>query len=357
MSSDDELSTAAADSARRSVSRRLQIGRQYHGYRIDAVLGQGGQGVVYRGWDTTADRPVAVKSLLVDEPTAREHLLREVRSIGRLAHPQIVAVYFATPPESEHFFAVMELIEGCSLAQMIRDEAPLPEAVVLIIAEQVVSGLAHAHGHGVVHLDIKPSNILIDRRTGNVKIADFGMALHDSQRWSQTRGGTIPYMAPEQFLQRTEQFDGRTDLWSVGVVIYEMLTGKRPFGGDPDSTFEQMKQDVLTVQPKPPSQWQSSVSAELDTLCMTCLQKRISDRYGSATRLLDAIRATSPLPSTTEEVVPIPPFAGHGRATIAAGGCLLVLVAAGLALMVACGVVEGVEVRKFLTRLLPRVFK
>lgn len=337
---------------------RLRLGAVYHGYRIEAELGRGGQGVVYKAWDTGAERVVALKALASEGQNGVAPLLDEARKAARLSHENIVRVLYVTPGATTPFFVAMEFVDGITLAELIRLEAPLPERVALRIVAQIASALAHAHGEGLVHLDVKPANVLIARKSGRAMVTDFGMAVHHSERWSRTSGGTALYMAPEQLARRTEQFDGRTDMWGLGVVLFEMLTGRRPFGAEGAVTREQLTQEIMTVDPKPPSQWRPDLSADSDEVCLRCLRKEIADRFGSMSRLAERI-AELPTVGGEEPDGPtgLPPSKSSRGVAIVTGGCLLAVAVAILSVAVAIGVVEGDEVRRFLTRVLPRLLR
>jgi serine/threonine protein kinase len=264
-----------------------EIGSVVGNFRIAEKLGEGGCGVVYKARDTVAERDVALKMLRIDDQDRRELIVNEARKAASLQHPNIVSILHVTSCSENPFYLVMEYVDGASLAQVIRDEAPLPEEAVFTIVRALSSGLAHAHLQGIVHLDIKPENILLERDRATVHITDFGMAIHDSERWSRDSGGTLLYMAPEQIERRSEQYDGRTDIWAIGVVMYELLTGRRPFGAGHRATIGQICKEILKVQPKPPSQWNPSVSERSDFICLKCLEKDLLNRYTSVTRLLE----------------------------------------------------------------------
>ena len=197
-------------------------------YRLDAELGRGGMGVVYRAHDTLLDRNVAVKVLsdakLGSEGRAR--LLREAQSAAHLDHPNIVSVHDAGEADGVPFI-VMQLVEGDSL----HDRPPREIDAIVSVARQLCAALEHAHAHGIVHRDLKPENVLITPGD-TAKLMDFGLARSTASRLTQegTLVGTVFYLAPEQALG--EAIDGRADLYSFGVMLYELTTGRLPFTAD-----------------------------------------------------------------------------------------------------------------------------
>jgi serine/threonine-protein kinase len=203
-----------------------KIGR----YRITGELGRGGMGIVYQGEDRLIGRRVAIKTLTEATPELRERFYLEARS-GILSHPNIVTVYELGEHEASPFIA-MEFIEGDSLEKLLRAQKRLSLLEALSIVEQICAGLGYAHGHGVVHRDVKPANILV-RPDGRVTIVDFGIARLADQTKQLTKTdtllGTFHYIAPERL--KGEASDGKADIWSVGVMLYEMLTGELPFKG------------------------------------------------------------------------------------------------------------------------------
>jgi tetratricopeptide (TPR) repeat protein len=249
-------------------------------YRIGPPLGRGGMGVVYRAHDLLLDRPVAVKVIgddaLADDP-GRERWLREARASARLQHPHVVAVFDAGIV-GQRAFIVMELVEGATLREV--GPGPLPE--VLLVARQLCSALAHAHAHGVVHRDLKPENVLIVREPAgaSVKLADLGVAWMARGTRLTREGslvGTAEYLAPEQILGG--ELDGRADLYALGVMLYELVTGRVPFAGD----------DVLAVVSQhlhapvvPPRTFRADLPARLEAVILRCLAKDREQRFATA---------------------------------------------------------------------------
>ena len=212
----------------------LSAGSQLGPYEIRSQLGQGGMGVVYLAQDPRLKRQVAIKLLppdLTRDATAKQRFLQEAQAASALDHPNVCAIYDVGETDDGQLYLVMAFYEGETLKDRIA-RGPLPVDDAIDVATQVGQGLAEAHGAGIVHRDIKPANLLITK-TGVVKILDFGLAkLAGSEGVTQTGTtvGTVAYMSPEQ--ARGEEVDHRTDVWSLGVVLFEMLTGQQPFQGD-----------------------------------------------------------------------------------------------------------------------------
>ena len=228
---------AAALAAAKSPAR---IGR----YVIRQRLGAGTFGEVFRGFDEQIRREVAVKVSRIDGKHSQgsvESFLREARSVAQLKHPGIVTVY-DVGEEGGRCFVVYELIEGMSLHGRMRDGSPMPHREVALLMADVADALHHAHVHGFVHRDIKPANILIDE-LGHPRVVDFGLAVREDELGSE-RGriaGTFSYMSPEQICAEGHRLDGRTDIYSLGVVLYELLCGRRPHAG---TTLNELRDQI-----------------------------------------------------------------------------------------------------------------
>jgi hypothetical protein len=230
-----------------------EAGKTLGRYEILGTLGRGAMGVVYRARDPLIDRVVAVKQVALPaafSDVQREEFTRrffgEAKAAGRLRHPNVVTIYDVGVEDGEPFMA-MELVEGESLSQILKARGALPPQEALAIARQVALGLAYAHEQGVVHRDIKPDNILVDRK-GRAVITDFGVAHLESSDLTRTGEvlGTPHFMSPEQV--KGEPLDGRSDLFSLGVVLFEILTGQRPFRGETISTI---CYQIVHAAPKP----------------------------------------------------------------------------------------------------------
>jgi serine/threonine-protein kinase len=283
-----------------------QLGR----YRIVSELGRGAMGVVYKAHDPVLDRTVALKTIMLgDDVEEREEFqsrfFQEAKAAGRLNHPALITIYDFGEEGSLAYMA-MELLDGTELSKrMAQGALPVPEAIS--IAEQVAEGLAFAHDNGVIHRDIKPGNITLLPR-GRVKIMDFGIArLKTSDLKTQlgVRLGTPKYMSPEQSNGGT--IDHRTDIFSLGIVLYEMLTGARLFQGD---SLPQVLHNVATFVPPPPSRLKPEVSSLLDLVVMRALAKKPEERYGSAWEMVDDLH------NCLQELVPSVP-ASRGSAETA----------------------------------------
>jgi len=261
-------------------------------YEILSELGQGAMGVVYKAVDPLIDRTVAIKTINLnlsrDElADFEERFNREAKSAGRLNHPNIVTIYDVGRADHVAFMA-MEYLEGRELKEIIASgEALQPDRVAEIIA-QVADALAFAHDHGIVHRDIKPANIMV-LRNGGVKITDFGIAKMASG--SRTQIGIIlgspKYMSPEQVTGKP--VDGRSDIFSLGAVLYELLTGKPAFGGG-ESTLTTIMYQVLNEMPASPSDVNPAVPAAFDDIVARALAKAPEDRYRSAQEMADDLR-------------------------------------------------------------------
>jgi predicted nucleic acid-binding Zn ribbon protein len=272
-----------ADSTDESESGPLLKNR----YRLGRVLGRGGMCIVYQAWDTRLQRNVAVKRLeppLNEDPRTRARFDREGRALAQLSHPNLVTLIDRGSTESEDYL-VFEYVEGRSLKEMIR------EGLMTIgdfgrIAGQVAEGLAAAHAAGIIHRDVKPQNILIDRN-GYAKVTDFGIATGPD--WTRvTRAGSVigsaRYMSPEQV--RSKPVDGRSDIYSLGVVMYEMLTGHPPFDG---TNMPEIARMHLNATPPPISDVRANLPAGLEKVVMRCLEKSPEDRFASMDELLGAL--------------------------------------------------------------------
>ncbi|MFJ8040574.1 protein kinase [Kitasatospora sp. NPDC096147] len=293
------------------------IGRILNGrYELGEVLGVGGMATVHRGYDHQLGRPVAVKLLnggLADDPRFAERFAQEAQHAARLVHPRIVTVFDSGVDQGSPYI-VMELVEGHPLSRLIADTTWLPVERAVGIASAVCEALEVAHAAGLVHRDIKPGNIMITQ-DGGVKVVDFGIARAGSSGAQLTQAaqvlGTASYLSPEQ--ATASPLDGRSDLYSVGCVLTEMLTGAPPFGGD--NSVAIAYQHVGT-QPTPPSYRRPGLTPALDAVVLRLLAKNPADRPADAAtaraELLAAVPLhapadrTSELLAATQVIAPVP---------------------------------------------------
>ncbi|HEY2737822.1 MAG TPA: protein kinase [Thermoanaerobaculia bacterium] len=267
-------------------------GRMVGRYRILDFLGAGAMGEVFLAEDPQIERRLAIKTVrLVGRPQEIEdrkrRLLREARAAGRLLHPNVVTLFDAGEAEGMLYLA-FELVEGTDLAGRLESGPPISLREVLRIIRQVADALDFAHRQGIVHRDIKPSNILLDKQ-GKVKVADFGIAKVTGQSTELTVAGSVmgspQYLSPEQI--RGEELDGRSDIFSLGVVLYELLSQKRPFDGD---TITTLVYQILHKEPPPISELRA-VPERLEALLRRMLAKSRDDRFATAAELATEVAA------------------------------------------------------------------
>ncbi|MCH5374389.1 MAG: serine/threonine protein kinase, partial [Planctomycetes bacterium] len=260
------------------------IGRTISHYTILEKLGEGGMGVVYKAEDTKLKRTVALKFLssrAVGTEEDKARFIHEAQSAAALNHPNICTIHEIDEYEGR-FFIAMESIEGTSLKTRI-EAGPLPLDEVVGIAVQIAEGLRAAHKRDVIHRDVKSANVMITPE-GQAKIMDFGLAKAPGRTQLTVEGttlGTVAYMSPEQ--SRGEVVDARSDIWSLGVVLYEMTTGRLPFKGDHEPA---VIYSIINEDPKPLTSVRSDVPMELERIVGKCLAKQPSQRYQGANDLL-----------------------------------------------------------------------
>ena len=254
----------------------MHIGSSISHYRIVEKLGEGGLGVVYKAEYTKLNRQVALKYLaqhLLDDEEAKERFLREAQAAAALHHPNICPVYEIDEVDGKTFIS-MAFLEGDTLEDRIA-EGPLSIKDALDVARQVADGLDAAHEKGVFHRDIKPANIMIDAK-GRATIMDFGLArLTEASRLTKvdTAMGTVAYMSPEQ--GQGMDVDGRTDIWALGCVLYEMVSGQRPFQGQYDQA---LLYEIVHEEPAALTGLRTGVPVELEFVVGKCLAKDRDDR-------------------------------------------------------------------------------
>jgi len=297
------------------------IGKTVSHYEILEKLGGGGMGVVFKARDLKLDRFVALKFLpphllsleAESDRLLRDRFVQEAKASSALDHPNIGVIHEIGETDDGETFIAMAYYEGETLRERIA-RGPLPIEEAVSIVEQIARGLTKAHEHGIVHRDVKPANVIVTR-DGGVKIIDFGLAKLQEVTRMTRRGvvmGTPAYMSPEQ--ARGEDVDPRTDLWSLGVVLYEMLTGQVPFrGGHESAVIHSILHDV----PRPPREVRNEIPLALERVVLRALEKDREGRIGSASELAEALR---------EQMVP--PRVRTGRGKIAAFGVAAVLVVA-----------------------------
>jgi beta-lactam-binding protein with PASTA domain/tRNA A-37 threonylcarbamoyl transferase component Bud32 len=260
-------------------------------YRVDGLLGNGGMALVYCGTDTLLRRRVAIKVLREQFASDDDFIKRfsyEAQSAAKLSHPNIVSVYdFGT--EDHSYYIVMELVDGSTLGDLMRDERVLPEPVAVDYAVQIASGLAYAHRQGLLHRDVKPANILVTK-DDVVKISDFGIARTVSEHTLAVTQpgmvmGSVAYISPEQ--AQNHAIDERSDLYSLGVVLYQMLTGSLPFSGDTPVAvaLKHVSEDAPAIDPAT-----TGVSPAVASIVGRLLRKNPQERFSSATELASALR-------------------------------------------------------------------
>ncbi len=315
------------------------IGRTVSHYRILEHLGGGGMGVVYKAQDTKLDRPVALKFLppeLTRDTEAKQRFIHEAKAASALDHQNICVVHDIGEANDGQMFIVMGFYEGETLKKKI-ERGPLKVDEAVSIAMQIAQGLAKAHEHDIVHRDIKPANVMVTS-DGVAKIVDFGLAKLTGRSLLTMAGttlGTAAYMSPEQ--ARGEAADLRTDLWSLGVTFYEMLSGHRPF----ESDYEQaLVYSILNEDPKPIRELRGDVPEALEKICRRAMAREAGERYQAAAELiadLESFRTGTELSARTRKLP------SRKRRMIYAGAAVIVLIAAMIGLLFSPGHAEAID--------------
>jgi serine/threonine protein kinase len=307
----------------------LMIGNIVGNYRITGKIGEGGMGEVFKGMDLMLEREVAIKMLHPDiarQPQVVERFRTEAVTHSRLNHPHIATLYAFFRHENDYFM-VMEYVPGETLDHVLQRSGPLPSARALPLFYQVLEGIEYAHQLNVIHRDIKPANIMVTAQ-GGLKVMDFGIARKvGSSRLTRTGHlvGTFEYMSPEQ-IQGLE-VDARSDIYSLGILLYELLTGRLPFGGS--SEYELMKSQIESVPP-PPRQFAAGIPVPVEEAILRALAKRPEERFQTIAEFRSALRNSESLTSAevpraapeafpvTSPSIPTPPVLAAPRGVKAA---------------------------------------
>ena len=287
-----------------------QLGR----YEVIRELGQGAMGIVYQAKDPLIDRVVAIKTinlgLALDEKDEYEgRFYQEAKAAGRLNHPNIVTIY-DVGKSGDIAYIAMEFLQGRELRDIMNDGGLLPVDHVLDITAQVASGLSYAHEYDIIHRDVKPSNIMVIR-DGQVKITDFGIARMASSAVRTQTGmvlGSPKYMSPEQVMGR--EIDQRSDIFSLGVMLYEMLTGLAPFNGD---NVNAIMYQTLNAVPAPPNSVNAAVPEMLNFIVAKALAKGVDDRYQNAKDFAADLRACRDMLPRSDRQLNVAPVPGDSK--------------------------------------------
>jgi hypothetical protein len=305
-----------------AVGRRIAAGDVVAGYELGELVGRGGMGEVYRALDTRLERPVALKLLVeqfTDDESFRERLLRESRLAASLDHPNVVPIYEAGEADGRLFIA-MRFVDGTDMKALLRNEDRIAPARAVAIAAQVADALDAAHAKGLVHRDVKPSNVLLDQQGGreHAYLADFGLTQSVSDR-RPTDGqllGTVDYVAPEQI--RGDEVDGRADVYALGCLLFETLTGTLPFLGASDVAVVYAH---LEERPPRASERNPELPAALDDVLARAMAKEPADRHPTCRELVEETRAALGLvrrePATLRRLIVVALVAALAAASLA----------------------------------------
>lgn len=291
------------------MTRDPLIGRQLANFRLDRVLGRGGMAQVYYGWDVKLERPVAVKVIDVrfrGEPAYARRFLREAQTVATWRHDNIAQVHYADQEGDLYYFA-MEYVDGPDLGQVLSRYAAkgelIPQEDVLHIGRAIAGALDYAHRQGVIHRDVKPSNIIV-ARDGRVVLTDFGLALDVAQGSMGEVFGSAHYIAPEQ-ARRSSDAVPQSDLYALAVILYELLTGIVPFD-DPSPTTVALQH--LTLRPPPPRAINPDLSAGTEAVLLKALSKSPAERYPTGDELMNALENAVRAGPATSARRPLPPI-------------------------------------------------
>jgi serine/threonine protein kinase len=285
------------------------IGQFLGNYRIDSVIGRGGMATVYYGFDESLHRPVAVKVIDAryrDNPAYAERFIQEARSVATWRHDNILQVFYAGQQNDLYYFA-MEFVDGPDLSHVMKgyidDGELMPQDDVVKIGRAVADALDYAHQQNIIHRDVKPSNIMI-AKDGRVVLADFGLALNSQQGSMGETFGTPHYISPEQ-ARNSAMAVPQSDLYSLGIILYEMLTGSVPFD-DPSPTTLAVQH--LTMPPPPPRQLNPNLNKETGKVLLHALNKQPEDRYQTGADLMDALTEALTDSQTGDGAIALPPL-------------------------------------------------
>ncbi len=260
-------------------------------YEIQEELGRGGMGVVYKAFDPQTSRSIAIKIMLGEASRNKDSVQRfsrEIAATAKLRHPNIVSLYDAGEIDNRHYFT-MDFVEGSPLSSLIKKKQ-FPVKKALNMFEQIADGISYSHSQGVIHRDLKPSNIMIDKR-GNPIIMDFGLAKSTRNQTRMTRTGTImgtvAYMPPEQANGAIRKIDERSDVYSLGAMLYEVLAGQTPFRG---SSAAEVITQIFKKNPLKPSHFNRKIPQDVEVIILKALEKSRERRYQSAREMKDDIR-------------------------------------------------------------------
>jgi serine/threonine-protein kinase len=331
--SDERRTQTADDAAPPPAASHRAPGTVVAGkYRIERVLGEGGMGVVYRARHLALDEPIALKLLsseLAKHPEAVARFLREARACARLRSKHVVTVHDAGTLDEGTPYVAMELLEGSDLGDLLRDRGPLPVVDAVDYVLQACEGLSAAHALGIVHRDIKPSNLWLVAEQRLIKVLDFGIAkmgstearedYTDTLTASTTVLGSPAYMSPEQ-IRRASNVDARADIWALGVVLFELLTGKFPFRGTSASA---LLAAISADPPGRPRRLRPDIPARLQAVILSCLERDPDRRPRDIAEL---VRRLTPFRTPATEKTPISAAVVFGAATAGIGAIIALVV-------------------------------